>query len=462
MSSTLSRPRWLLAVPVLAFAGCSTPATPSSPPSPSPDAATAVPSATPAPQARAGDAWLVVSSVDDPDLRVTLDSTLEDIYELPVGVPDETWGSIVTATPGERTTVIERLIVQPGFDRWTQEIDGRWVLPTVGLDPIPVGVAADRSMIVLVEADAEHGAAGADRTVSRFAVVDGRLPLAYEPRIIELVGAFDFDALSPDGTLLYVAEQVRGSLEGRYQVRAVETATGAMRDGIIVDKRNIDEQMAGWPVDQLRRSDGMVMTLYRGAEYPFVHALSSVEAWAVCIDLPMRGFDDVEAADDWGIVSLDASQGDLAVNASLGLAVEIDRSELAIRRTVEFEPSAAAAFRLAKFGHGDLGPAGRRVIAAPDGASVFAAGEGGVVRLGAADLEVQQRYLPGTAVDGAGVDAGWREPVRADRDRRADRPARRRDGRGGRLGRRRRVRPPARRVALVARADPSQRALRVL
>ena len=36
-------------------------------------------------------------------------------------------------------------------------------------------------------------------------------------------------------------------------------------------------------------------------------------------------------------------------------------------------------FRLAKFGHGELGPSGRRVLAAPDGGSLYAAGEGGVV-----------------------------------------------------------------------------------
>jgi hypothetical protein len=192
---------------------------------------------------------------------------------------------------------------------------------------------------------------------------------------------------------------VPGPLEARYQVRAVATATGRMRDEIIVDKRNIDEEMAGWPVDQASRADGMVMTLYRGAEYPFVHALSSKEAWAICIDLPTRGFDDVEAAADWGIVSLGAGKSDLALNATLGIAVEIN-ADLSVKRTADFEPSAAAAFRLAKFGHGELGPAGRRVIAAPDGASVFAAGEGGIVRLGAAKLDVQQRYLTGTAIDG--------------------------------------------------------------
>ena len=39
-------------------------------------------------------------------------------------------------------------------------------------------------------------------------------------------------------------------------------------------------------------------------------------------------------------------------------------------------------------------------MAAPDGASVFAAGEGGIVRIGADELNVEQRYLEGTAVDG--------------------------------------------------------------
>lgn len=395
MSSAHTSLRWIGPVAALVVAACASPSAPafsSAPVSPAP-------SLSAAPAAAAGDAWLIVSRATEATLRVILDSTLEEITELPVGVPDATWGHVLTATPGDETTVVHNLVVQPGFGGSTQEIDGRWRLPTVGLDPIPQGVSADRSTIVLVEADADHGAAGADRTVSRFAVVDARLGLDYEPRVIELPGAFDFDALSPDGGLLYVAEQVPGPLEGRYQVRAVETATGRLRDAIIVDKRNIDEQMAGWPVDQERRADGMVMTLYRGAEYPFVHALSSVEAWAVCIDLPARGFDDVDAADDWGIVSLGKGMSDLAINASLGIAVEIHPTELTIKRTIDFEPSAAAAFRSAKFGHADLGPAGRRVVAAPDGSSVYAAGEGGVVRIRATDLVVEQRYLPATAVD---------------------------------------------------------------
>ncbi len=59
---------------------------------------------------------------------------------------------------------------------------------------------------------------GPARTVSRFAIVERSLQA--EPRIVELPGVFDFDTLSPDGSILYVAEHVPGPLAGRYQVRA--------------------------------------------------------------------------------------------------------------------------------------------------------------------------------------------------------------------------------------------------
>ncbi len=402
---TRSTARWLVAVSAIGvLAGC-TAAGPGATAAPSEAVPTAAPSlasspaptASPASTARAGDTWLLVGRKGEMDLTVLLDRTLEEQIQVPIGVPGEQWGDVYTATPGANSTFVQNVVIQPGYGGEGQTIDGRWVLPTIGLEPVPVGVSSDGSTIVLVEADVAHGAAGVDRTRSRFAVLDAYLVSRHAPRIIELDGAFDFDALSPDGSLLYVAEQIPGSLEGRYQVRVAETATGRLRPEVIVDKRNVDEQMAGYPIDQERRGDGMVLTLYRGIEHPFVHALSSVDAWAVCIDLPNRGFDDVDAATDWGIVSVGSA--DLAINATLGVAVDIDPGELTVRRAVDFEPSAASPFRLAKFGHGDLGPVGRRVVASPDGAAVFAAGAGGIVRLEARGLAVDGHYMTGTGID---------------------------------------------------------------
>jgi DNA-binding beta-propeller fold protein YncE len=330
-------------------------------------------------------------------LRVKLASSGEEIFELPLGVPGATWDRLVTVTPGRPNSLIEDLTVQPGFGGPLRTIDGTWRLPTVGLDPMPVGVSADGSTIVLVEDRAD----AAPATMSRFAIVERSL--RSQPRIIELPGAFDFDALAPDGSILYVAEHVPGPLAGRYQVRAIDTATGRMRDEIIVDKRNIGQEMAGWPIDQELRPDGMVLTLYRGAEYPFIHALSSVEAWAVCIDLPSRGMDDAQAMADWGVVATPDGRSNLAVNATVGIVVDVHPTELTIRRAVEFEPSARRGFTLAKFGHAPAGTVGRRVVAAPDGSAVFAAGARGIVRIETADLAVTGRALEGIAVDAIAV-----------------------------------------------------------
>jgi hypothetical protein len=377
---------------VAAGCGSTAPATPPASPRPlaTAPASTALPGLASGPR----DAWLVVGRPGEDDLRVRLASSGEELIGLPAGVPDATWGRLITVTPGLATSVIEDLVVQPGLPASRQlTFDGVWTLPTVGLDPMPAGVSADGSTIVLVDAGVSPDDATAGTT--RFAIVDRSL--GRSPRIVELGGVFDYDALSPDGSILYVAEHVPGPLEGRYQVRAVDTATGVMRDAIIVDKRNLDEQMAGWPLDQELRADGVVLTLYRGAEYPFIHALHSVEAWAVCIDLPARGMDDATAATDWGVVATGGGV-DLAVNATLGIAVAIDAAALTIRGTVEFEPSAATGIRLAKFGHTDAGAVGRRVVADPNGSVIFAAGAYGIVRVGTDDLGVTGRFLTGDAV----------------------------------------------------------------
>ena len=322
--------------------------------------------------AGAGDAWLVVGRPGEDGLRVMLASSGEEDFELPLGVPDDTWGHLVTVTSKRPNSVIEDLTVQPGFGGPIRTIEGAWRLPTVGLDPMPVGVSADGSTIVLVE-DRPEGAAAP--TVSRFAILERSL--RSEPRIVELPGVFDFDTLSPDGSILYVAEHVPGPLAGRYQVRAVDTATGVMRPEIIVDKRNIDEAMAGWPVDQELRTDGVVLTLYRGVEHPFIHALHSPEAWAVCIDLPTRGMDDTAATADWGVVATPDRRLTLAVNATLGMIVQVHTQDLNVQRVVDFEPSAQRGITLAKFGHAPAGAVGRRVVVATDGQAVFAAGARG-------------------------------------------------------------------------------------
>lgn len=360
-------------------------------PVPSAPGATGVaPSTLPGP-----DAWLVVGRKGVAGFEVILAGTLEKAYDLPIGVPDQRWGRLVTATREGDTTVVRTLVVQPGFAESRKvAVDGAWRLPTFASDPVPVGVSLDRSTIVLVE-DGPSGTT--NRT--RLAVLQAPLP----PRIIDIPGAFTYDAISRDGRTIYVIEHLAGPPAGHYQVRAVDAGSGKLKDGVIVDKLKIGEQMAGWPVDQLRDDDGGVLTLYRGAAHPFIHALYTTDGYADCIDLPATGSDDVDAALDWGLAPARSGGNVYAVNATLGLVVEVKPADRAIVRSARITPARSAAITLAKFGHIDGGPVGRRVVLAPNGRTIYAAGAGGIVAIETDRLTESGRFLAGQAVDALGV-----------------------------------------------------------
>jgi hypothetical protein len=388
---------------VAGLAGCSAPGvsqTPSAPAMTATDPGAAGPTAA----LDGRDAWLVVGRKGAPALEVILASTAEQEYALPNGIPDATWGHVFAAVSDGTRTTLTHLVVQPGFGGPETVIDGAWRLPTIGFDPTPVGVSANAAespnaaTVVLVE----DVPAGTARTSSRFAIL-GHTPTG-EPlsRIIELRGSFDYDAISPDGSSLYVVEHLAGQAEGRYQVRSVDLATGVLRDAIIADKRNIGEAMAGWPIAQVRRPDGVVLTLYRGVEHPFIHALNTKEGWAICIDLPASR-DDATAALDWGLAAAPDGQAVFAVNATLGVAVDVNPVDLTVRRTASLPPPATGSIVLAKFGHGDVGPAGRRVVVTPDGRTLFAAGSSGILALDTARLTQSRRLLDGTAVAALGL-----------------------------------------------------------
>jgi DNA-binding beta-propeller fold protein YncE len=338
-------------------------------------------------------AWLVVGRAGQPDPEVIDAATGKQFMPLPLGVPDARWGRFVEATiQGNRTTV-SRLDVSRGDDSNGIALDGKWRLPTIGSDPTPVGLSYDDSTVALVEADPATA-----RGTSRFAVVDLRGRRA--PRVITLRGLFDFDAISPDGAALFVVEHLDAS--ARYQVRAVDVASGSLRDGVIVDKANPGESMAGWPIEQQRLAGGIVMTLYRGVEHPFIHALSTVDGFAICIDLPPTRHDDADAAADWGLARSPDGRAVYAVNATIGLAVDVNPGDLSIRRSATMPPGTAAII-LAKFGHEDPGVTGRRIVVSPDGERIFAASRTGIVELATRDLSVTRRLLSGTRVDSLGV-----------------------------------------------------------
>ena len=127
----------------IAVAGCSGKAPPTDSPSDRPAAATTRPAPTVTvaiPHETAEDGWLVTGRSGDDGLQVILASTAERLFDLPSGVPDGTWSHVVSATTTGKSTTVRDLRL-PELEGASQTIDGAWRLPTVGLDPTPVGVS---------------------------------------------------------------------------------------------------------------------------------------------------------------------------------------------------------------------------------------------------------------------------------------------------------------------------------
>jgi len=106
--------------------------------------------------------------------------------------------------------------------------------------------------------------------------------------VVTLRGAFYFDAISPDGGTMYLIQHTSAFNILRYAVRAYDLRADRLVPGAIVDKREPDERMAGYPVARAVTGDGVwAYTLYqKPSGRLFVHALDTSRGIARCIDLP--------------------------------------------------------------------------------------------------------------------------------------------------------------------------------
>ena len=182
--------------------------------------------------------------------------------------------------PARRGTVVAKIRRDGGqVVRWLMN-DRGFSVPAVAADGSASGLSADGRMLVLVPPRVRF-----PQRVTRLAIVDTeRFRIT---RTVELLGDFNFDAISPDGNLLYLIEfqSRRNPLD--YAVRVYDLRTRRLDPKPVVDPREADEEMRGFPVTRATSPDGRwAYTLYQGGEHPFIHALDTVGRTARCIDLP--------------------------------------------------------------------------------------------------------------------------------------------------------------------------------
>jgi len=163
-------------------------------------------------------------------------------------------------------------------------VRGTYGIPLVAYDGTAGGLSADGKTLVLATFVGPPSAG----SVSRFAVLATR---TLRPRaLVVLRGSYSFDAISPDGTTLYLIQYVSQRNWTSYRVRAYDITARKLLRGAIVDRREPGEAMQGFPVTRASTRDGgWAYTLYgRDRGKAFVHALDTRHRAAHCIDLPWK------------------------------------------------------------------------------------------------------------------------------------------------------------------------------
>lgn len=182
-------------------------------------------------------------------------------------------------TPGG--TVLTKTNIQGGQVLQAGVLEGSWGVPVVTNDGTAGGLSADASTLVLVRTASRQ-----PRRHTSFAVVSTKR-FAVE-RTIELKGKWNFDALSPDASTVYLI-QTTDARHLRYAVRAYDLRAGRLVPDPVVDPSEPDEPMRGSPMARTTSRGGRwVYTLYTGGDHPFVHALDTVQRTSLCLDLPHR------------------------------------------------------------------------------------------------------------------------------------------------------------------------------
>jgi MYXO-CTERM domain-containing protein len=214
-------------------------------------------------------------------------------------------------------TVLQRVRRADGVVERSRLIRGSYGVPGAAYDGSNTGLSFDEHTLVL--------AAIRERsTNTRLLTLDAR---SLRPRAqIVLPGHMTVDAISPDGRWLYLI-RYRSVRNNRYDVLAYDLARRHLLPTPIVDPREPDEKMQGFPLTRTVSADGRwAYTLYANPEgEPFIHALDTERRTAACIDL-----DDL-TTEDASDARLVLSGGTLRVEGTAAPLALVDTRTFAVR-----------------------------------------------------------------------------------------------------------------------------------
>jgi hypothetical protein len=206
-------------------------------------------------------------------------------------------------------------------------IAGRYGVPQITINADHAGLSPSGRMLVLARVDLTGTA-----TAMRFAVMP--TSLRKRARIITLRGDWTYDAISPNGRVMYLIQRLPGGRLESYRVRSYDLAANRLSPRVIAD-RDDPHGMAGYPVARAVKGDGqLVFTLYTSLEgTAFVHALDATTGTAHCIDLPWKRQTDGTL---WSLkLALSPDQRVLSVMGANGTVATVDTGTLEVTQAVK-------------------------------------------------------------------------------------------------------------------------------
>jgi hypothetical protein len=182
-------------------------------------------------------------------------------------------------------TMLARIDAKTGLVGSSVPLRGAWGVPIYTYAPNSgEGLSLDGKTLVLADL-----ATTLPRTSSRFLFLDPKSLRARGEAVLK--GDFSYDALSPDGSRLYLIQHVNVLDQLHYVVRVYDVTKQRLLPGRVADRTQKGWVMSGYPVSRVSTADGRwAYTLYASPNgFPFVHALDTVRGVAHCVGLPWRG-----------------------------------------------------------------------------------------------------------------------------------------------------------------------------
>jgi hypothetical protein len=228
-----------------------------------------------------------------------------------VVAPDGDGPRYATVDAGEDTQLM-RIDQEGGEITAARRIDGEFSVPLVAIDGTPSGLSADGETLALINPRTRF-----PRHETSFVIVDissGRM--RPEPPLT-LRGDFSFDALSPDGRIMYLIEYLSRDYNN-YAVREYDLLRDRLLpDPVLVAHEVSPGEMRGLPMTRATSPDGRwEYTLYNGggrrSDEAFIHTLDTERGISHCVDLAMVNGNEawrvgLELTDDGG--TLNATRG---------------------------------------------------------------------------------------------------------------------------------------------------------